>query len=554
MAGISLKRPIELIALLLSADLEVSRQAIFTTSPVMDVAYDRYGNRNFVTGSGHTTTLGSCTTMCNPTFSSTTNRITSSGYSFDASGNTTADPDGRSFVYDGENKQVSVETGSTLIGTYAFDGDGKRIKKIDATGGTLFLYDAAGRLVEEIFTAVPNCEQGQRDCKVEGPVTTSYVYAGGRLLSTEKPDGTNYLTADHLGSPRINTDNNGSVIARHDYMPFGEEIDGTGGRTTGLGYATDSVRKQFTGYERDTETDLDYAQARMFGSGFGRFTSPDPLMASARKARPQTFNRYVYVANNPLNYVDPSGMMGCPPENPNCGPTTDGFVVTNPCNMAATGCYPIDLGTVEFSDTPPLIETTTATVSSEITARPLEQAPTAGFVGPPPVIAPGVPAPVTTAPPGAAPVIGRVVGLLGRSMIASMLAPAAVILALASTVQAPSPAPATPTTTTTTTDEDSLRPNSIIVRGGTSAIPPLGTPFSAAFGASVQDAAAYVPHGQIRFTTMKAIVDSGGSVVLVPEMTRGGNLNLRHVNVTEGIRSTFSPLFPNPVPRANRIQ
>ncbi|MEP6850910.1 MAG: hypothetical protein ABI999_18780 [Acidobacteriota bacterium] len=41
-----------------------------------------------------------------------------------------------------------------------------------------------------------------------------------------------YLTSDHLGSPRINTDQNGAVIARHDYMPFGEEIDGTGGRTT----------------------------------------------------------------------------------------------------------------------------------------------------------------------------------------------------------------------------------------------------------------------------------------------------------------------------------
>ena len=62
-----------------------------------------------------------------------------------------------------------------------------------------------------------------------------------------------------------------------------------------------------TSYERDKETDLDFAQARMYGYGLGRFTSPDPLMASAKRNDPQTLNRYVYVGNNPLIYVDPNG-------------------------------------------------------------------------------------------------------------------------------------------------------------------------------------------------------------------------------------------------------
>ena len=51
-------------------------------------------------------------------------------------------------------------------------------------------------------------------------------------------------------------------------MPFGEEIyAGVGSRTTSLKYSTvgaDNIRKRFTGYEKDTETDLDFAQARMY--------------------------------------------------------------------------------------------------------------------------------------------------------------------------------------------------------------------------------------------------------------------------------------------------
>ena len=40
----------------------------------------------------------------------------------------------------------------------------------------------------------------------------------------------------------------------------------------------------------------------------GRFTSTDPLMASAQTAMPQSWNRYAYVLNNPLRFVDPSGL------------------------------------------------------------------------------------------------------------------------------------------------------------------------------------------------------------------------------------------------------
>ena len=75
-----------------------------------------------------------------------------------------------------------------------------------------------------------------------------------------------------------------ATTKRHDYLPFGEElVAGTGGRTTNQGYSQpDSVRQKFTQKERDNETGLDYFGARYFASTQGRFTSPDPMLASAR--------------------------------------------------------------------------------------------------------------------------------------------------------------------------------------------------------------------------------------------------------------------------------
>jgi RHS repeat-associated protein len=69
----------------------------------------------------------------------------------------------------------------------------------------------------------------------------------------------------------------------------------------------DTNRTKFTGYERDTETGLDFTQARYFSSAQGRFTSPDTLLGSL--ANPQTLNRYAYVGNNPLNSSDPTGHL-----------------------------------------------------------------------------------------------------------------------------------------------------------------------------------------------------------------------------------------------------
>jgi RHS repeat-associated protein len=157
-------------------------------------------------------------------------------------------------------------------------------------------------------------------------ITTSKI----RVLSNASPDGysrlteveawgyssgastLNWLISDHLGTPRMIFDKTGDLanVKRHDYLPFGEELfAGAGGRTSANGYASDLIRQKFTQYERDHETKLDFAQARYHSSEQGRFTSIDPLQASASIGEPQSFNRYSYSLNSPTNLTDPSGML-----------------------------------------------------------------------------------------------------------------------------------------------------------------------------------------------------------------------------------------------------
>ncbi|MBX3265736.1 MAG: DNA/RNA non-specific endonuclease [Acidobacteria bacterium] len=117
------------------------------------------------------------------------------------------------------------------------------------------------------------------------------------------------MTTDHLGSPRVVTDEDGRVTSRRDYTAFGEESV-TPERAAGLGYAGPSgTRKGYTGYEKDTESGLDFAQARYYNPTHGRFTSVDPLTASATIRNPQTFNRYTYVLNSPYKFTDPLGLI-----------------------------------------------------------------------------------------------------------------------------------------------------------------------------------------------------------------------------------------------------
>jgi RHS repeat-associated protein len=120
-------------------------------------------------------------------------------------------------------------------------------------------------------------------------------------------NGTAYLYfSDGIGSARVITNVNGGICQDSDYLPFGQEIAYT---------STCPQNYKFTGMERDAETDNDHAQYRQYAWNFGRWLSPDPLMASAHVKNPQTWNRYSYALNNPLSIIDPEGLYPSPAYN-----------------------------------------------------------------------------------------------------------------------------------------------------------------------------------------------------------------------------------------------
>ena len=214
-----------------------------------------------------------------PGWYGTNNRIVTAGWTYDGAGNVTAvGGTSRSFAYDAENRQKTATVNGTAT-TYAYDGDGRRVSKTMGTQTTLYAYDAFGNLAQE------------------------YGVTGATA-------GTQYYTADHLGSTRLVTDATGSAgtMQCFDYMPFGAEIaSGTDGRASCFGNGTDAFYPEFTAKERDSESGLDFFGARYFSGAQGRFTSPDEPLNDQYQSDPQSWNLYSYVRNNPLKFTDPTG-------------------------------------------------------------------------------------------------------------------------------------------------------------------------------------------------------------------------------------------------------
>ena len=120
-------------------------------------------------------------------------------------------------------------SGNTCV--YGYEGLGQRISKALSGGTTTYyLHDVSGNVAVEYNS------------------------------QTTAACATCYLSQDHLGSIHLVTDSGGSVVARHDYLPFGVEIPtGVAGRAWSV---TDGLTPKFTGQDRDTETLLDYFYAQ----------------------------------------------------------------------------------------------------------------------------------------------------------------------------------------------------------------------------------------------------------------------------------------------------
>ena len=164
------------------------------------------------------------------------------------SGNTSV---GDAALYDAENQLVQTTESPSLGGAvepYFYDGEGRRVERKIEPGNVIvvYVYDATGLLAGE-YTNLPS---------YSSPCATPC-----------------YLTHDHLGSLRMVTDQASNLIARHDYLPFGEEVPGGSfGRSSKFGPNDGGyLPLKFTGQLRDDETGLDYFGARYYDSALGRF-------------------------------------------------------------------------------------------------------------------------------------------------------------------------------------------------------------------------------------------------------------------------------------------
>jgi len=268
--------------------------------------YDRYGNRW-----AQTALQGGPSPSVS--YDVATNQINSGGYAYDAAGNLSSDGS-NTYSYDAEGNLIGV-TGSNSA-TYVYDALNDRVES-DINGSIIeYTYDYAGRRVSSWIEPSNAGNEGRiywGNAEVAFRATTGYTF---------------YEHQDWLGTTRVRTDYQGNDGGLFSSLPFGDGVS----KTVYDSYA-DQDNTHFAMLDLDNETDTDHATYRQYYNTLGSWMSPDPYMGSYDPSNPQSFNRYSYVLNNPLTYVDPEGLMiqvdgggyeDCG-NDPNCTPANDGY-------------------------------------------------------------------------------------------------------------------------------------------------------------------------------------------------------------------------------------
>src|SRR5579872_789189 len=163
---------------------------------------------------------------------------------------------------------------------------GHRVSDSTSVGGAFeFLYDIQGHTVAQIAAGTSTLNLAE-------------IYAGGRHWMTYN-GGPLFMHTDWLGTPRAWTNTSGTRVSTCTNLLFGD----------GGGCVNYISNTHFTGQEYNGEDGLTHFPARMYSMTQGRWMHPDPAgLAAVDITNPQTWNRYAYVANDPLSYVDPLGL------------------------------------------------------------------------------------------------------------------------------------------------------------------------------------------------------------------------------------------------------
>lgn len=243
-------------------------------------AYDHTGNRTQLLKDG----IGTQYTY------DAADRLQTAGnasFTFDANGNMTARFDSigmTTYTYDGQDRliEVTLPNGKTI--SYQYDPFGNRIAMRDTSGQTTrYFLDGANPLME-LST------NGQTQARYTSAL------AMDSWLSMTRDGETYYYHQDALGSVKALTNGAKEVILNYDYDAFGTIRAQSG-----------EVKNPFTytGREWNEEVGMYYYRKRFYDYKTGRFISQDK-QRSANKI--QINNKYIYVENNSINYVDPNGL------------------------------------------------------------------------------------------------------------------------------------------------------------------------------------------------------------------------------------------------------
>jgi RHS repeat-associated protein len=258
-------------------------------------SFDVWGNRLTQTPQGSV----ALNTIGTQTLTYTNNQLTcptNHPNCYDLAGNQLSDlaPTPTNYTFNAEN-QIITSNGPGGTATYSYDGDGRRMKKVLTTTGTETTYTFYG------------------PAGIISEFTTSSAIAG--VAAAASTDRCFYHTTDKLGSAVLVMNSGGTVLENNRTLPYGEAwLPSDNG-------ATSTNDKKFTTYQRDAESGLDYAMERYNAFAYGRFLSPDK--GATDLYLPIVLNRYIYGIDDPINYLDPTGLsvVTLPPVTtgtPNC--------------------------------------------------------------------------------------------------------------------------------------------------------------------------------------------------------------------------------------------
>jgi RHS repeat-associated protein len=267
--------------------------------------YDPYGNLSSMNTAGRGLTTLATSGVSNR-LATVSNGAVSAPVGYDAAGNFIS-YQGATYEYDALNVMRKAVAGG-VTRSYVYNANDERIGTVEESGSGVrsewTIRDSEGRVLRRF----------SRESNGEWKWQEDYIYRGSQLLAAEVPDSAKarHFHLDHLGTPRLITGNGGVELSRHTYHPFGEEIAPSAGARE---------KKQFTGHERDSES-LDYMHARFYAPFMGRFLSVDPGRDWDLR-RPQSWNMYAYVQNNPINRTDPTGKYTCSGSKDDCKQIVD---------------------------------------------------------------------------------------------------------------------------------------------------------------------------------------------------------------------------------------